>query len=100
MTGEVMLFGEYERVISSYSIEDWDKLIFEQFTGLHDKNGKEIYEGDIVRNDQRGWNVVVYKAPQFEATVSETQSCMYTIQWWEKVEVIGNIHENPELLTI
>ena len=69
-----------------------------QFTNLTDKNGVEIYEGDVVRNWQGGWNVVVYKAPGFEATVSENESSLYTEEWWRSSEVIGNIYENPELL--
>lgn len=77
---------------------DGDWWIVMQWTGLTDKNGVEIYEGDIIRNWQGGWNVVVYKAPSFEATVSADQSSMYSLDWWQTVEVIGNIHENPELL--
>ena len=70
--------------------------IIMQFTGLFDNKGKEIYEGDIVDNWQGGWNVVVYKAPFFEATVSVDQSSLYSREWWDRVKVIGNIYDNPD----
>lgn len=80
------------------SIWQVDPKTVGQFTGLHDKNGKEIYEGDIIKKANGVWGVIVWKAPFFEVTVSETQSSLYTKEWICDSSVIGNIHQNPELL--
>jgi len=73
-----------------------------QFTGLKDKNGKEIYEGDIVRGI---WQVnhkdvregVVNYWEKFGLYGLNDNSSLVSIVW-SGCEVIGNIHENPELL--
>lgn len=69
-----------------------------QRIGLTDSNGQDIFEGDIIRRPNGDWGVVVWKAPNFEVTVSADQSSSYSREYFAHVEVIGNVTENPELL--
>lgn len=71
-------------------------LAVEQFTGILDKNGKEIYDGDIVVTNESDWKAkVVYDRGGFFCV--DTKGGFSSECEWEKCEVIGNIHENPEL---
>lgn len=69
-----------------------------QFTGLHDKNGKEIYEGDILGYwGTATWEVMwVDKKSSFRFGNYITN---FPMTECVKKEIIGNIYENPELLT-
>lgn len=76
--------------------QDLEKLAlhpWQQFTGLSDKNGKEIYEGDVVQNPG-GFNYEI----KFErgSFIPKYRGMPY---WHEQFVVIGNIYGNPELLT-
>lgn len=66
-----------------------------QFTGLHDKNGKEIYEGDIIETRVSGKSGSAIKA-----VIWNTKYCGFNIKDDEELEreIIGNIYETPELL--
>ena len=79
----------------------------EQYTGLKDKNGKEIYEGDILGGIwESGFISWCEKCKQFQyhSAGIGCMACSGDVHWCEivedngKLEVIGNIHENPELL--
>ncbi len=71
-----------------------------QFTGLKDKNGKEMYEGDIVKC-KYGWlGFIVFRKGAYwceEIVTQKINSHAPIFNEWEELEVIGNIYENPEL---
>lgn len=81
----------------------------EQYTGLKDKNGKEIYEGDILYFDIQDYNgidhfnksFVEYAGSGFGVSYNKADRFIeldLVMLNDDEVEVIGNIHENPELL--
>ena len=83
-----------------------DRYILSQYTGLKDKNGKEIYEGDIVKyyDSYQMWLLasVIYedgcfsiKHPSWDDDILLRD---FVGEEMEGIEVIGNIYENPELL--
>lgn len=74
-----------------------------QFTGLLDKHGKEIYEGDIVSNGESQNNHCLSGIHEVKLECGGFYP--FAISGWEgtmsveKCEIIGNIYENPDLLT-
>ena len=86
-----------------------DLWILMQYTGLKDKNGKEIYEGDVVKTftvtggklqEDKGLQEIHWWNSGFCRGIKDVQGLPL---WWldkdtQKFEVVGNIYENPELL--
>lgn len=88
-------YGEYVNCFIT------DENTIGQYTGLHDKNGKEIYEGDIVKIKYRDEDIgkVIYEHNGFSIDVTNMNKNYRRVSFVDNfIEVIGNIYENPELL--
>lgn len=68
-----------------------------QFTGLTDRNGKKIFEGDILK--AAGLYIVDFYDESFVIRFGENGIEYFHEHFIDEMEVIGNIHDNPELLT-
>ncbi len=111
IVGETMMMGEWSCVLTDMLHgkfgERGEHLKVMQYTGLKDKNGKEIYEGDVVEYLERGmkncvgigqvtwnkdgWNVEgFYDGSQDEPGRAFSENA--------QLEIIGNVWENPELI--
>ena len=86
--------------------EDWYQMptdFIEQCTGLKDKNGKLIYGGDLIKSPNNSnvlevlWEKGVWQTKEYRKNGMH-ELFLYFLATEYGVEVIGNIHENPELL--
>lgn len=111
---------EYDEQGNHYTVYSADEVILQQYTGLKDKNGKLIFEGDIVfypdeycrRNKYEIYLEIVWKEGEYSAQgffttkSSNLQFRDYHLVDFTRedglmdVEIIGNIYENPELLEV
>ncbi|WP_371125734.1 YopX family protein, partial [Streptococcus pneumoniae] len=84
---------------------DFDEIDLMQSTGLKDKNGKEVFVGDIIKCT-RGCLHEVYIEKEYGGTFIGGMPSIYLkgllsgYAWTEHEEIIGNIYENPELLEV
>lgn len=83
----------------SYDDASFCNVVLQQFTGLLDKNGKEIYEGDICSNDVAKWEVVFDRGCFSAKHIKHNTPTHLALRAIKGIEIIGNIFENPELLT-
>lgn len=113
LMGAVIKIDYRNKYITAKTIDGyfWDDTLIEsklmQYTGLKDKNGNEIYEGDIC--NIKVWFgeifticplVIIFKDQKFGYELYEGSGDYYVmcLSEFEEYEIIGNIHENPELL--
>ena len=112
--GDLRQWSETRKGICDYELKSTSEVDPEtvgQFTGLTDKNGKKIFDGDIVVYDNTPYNayghrvigVIVWHKWAWRFKYKEYGSTYhYTVGtedfFGAKSEVIGNIHDNPELL--
>jgi uncharacterized phage protein (TIGR01671 family) len=94
----------YDEGRCCYSFCDFDEVEFMENTGLKDKNGRYIYEGDIVTVNGT-WNCIIKYKQSSCAFVLKSIDSRWSVGYFgnydaieEMLEVIGNIYENKELL--
>ena len=111
--GDIILVGDLDKYQTVYDL--WENVAdvlpetVGQYTGLTDKNGKKIFEGDIIKYPYHDDNeLIVFYNGAFGCTYAKKEvvtasvfcsfdDCEYGIAT-DLSEVIGNIHDNPELL--
>lgn len=114
---KIMIDGDslaFEKYLPIKDLLSRDNIM--QYTGLHDSSGKEIYEGDVLRDGNDLYNYVVYydtKKASFRRKKINNSSFTFdcsldketeykdgnaTIKIKFNFKIIGNIHENPELV--
>ena len=116
VNGDIWIYGDLRHLKDDvcmfkqegYSGEQVKRDTIGQFTGLYDVNGQEIYEGDILavtelgaQNSRKILAQIVYDEDLacFNFKASDRERCMCVSITYVAMEVIGNIYDNPDLIT-
>jgi hypothetical protein len=101
--GKIMSFGGFFFNNSTGELEHDPSCVVMQSTGLHDKNGTEVFEGDILEIEGATAKVVFWeRPPEFGLDYFHNEDA-----WCEdwnitddssRMQIVGNIYENPDLL--
>ena len=110
-SGKNITWGEWFKKNYYEIINDPADYIIMQYVGLKDKNGKEIYEGDIVQGISYEYEEMAHanrEVPFYARIKYDLKYCRFIVCCEdgdildlceeEKLEIIGNIYENPELM--
>ena len=97
IVGKIVEFEE-----DYFCTEFWYKVDPEtvgQFTGMTDKKGKKLFEGDVYSMGEKNiLYVVIFDKSQFIGKQVGNRSLAGLGYWKSDIEIVGNIHDNPELL--
>ena len=97
--GGLITWGQRTYIVISMQEYEVDPATVGQYTGLNDTNSREIYEGDIFQAGYfGGMDVVMWDNENTRYIGRSPQGCISYVGREPAVKIIGNIHDNPELL--
>ena len=105
------VYGFAYKQYSAAKVEEWYIRAFEtdylvipetvcQFTGITDKNGKKVFEGDIIDYNGELGKVVYCNDDAAFDVFFDTWNTDFSVLYARYIEVVGNIYDNPELLEV
>ena len=94
---EFVLWKKFKEYYN-WAIFENDKVKVMQYTGLKDKNGKEIYEGDMLKVGEWEPKEVIWKSEGIVSYILKHTDYFLGSNEPYEIEIIGNIYENEELL--